>query len=279
MGQFKPEPKMKTTEPSVELKMKKGSKAKMADGGMPMADERMPMRAPMRAPMRTRNRMPMQSAMSPAMSPAMMARKNGGKTKKMNMGGMHSMPDGKMMMNSAMKKGGEVESPKMHKSEMKQMGKIEKELKHHESMKASKAHKGLKSGGMYRPTVGGLLSEGKPHGKGTTGGIEGTGYKNGGALKPKINVQDKVVTAKQTKSFNTKSGGVEGVGYKMGGTVPKSVASRYVNNMKDGSHPTKKVGKTGSIKQAPAGYKDGGHVAMSCKDGGGFTAMKKMSKC
>ena len=65
----------------------------------------------------------------------------------------------------------------------------------------------------------------------------------------------------------------------MGGTVPKSVASRYVNNMKDGSHPTKKVGKTGSIKQAPAGYKDGGHVAMSCKDGGGFTAMKKMSKC
>jgi hypothetical protein len=142
----------------------------------------------------------------------------------------------------------------MHKSEMKQMGKIEKELKHHESMKASKAHKGLKSGGMYRPTVGGLLSEGKPHGKGTTGSIEGTGYKNGGALKPKINVNDKVVGAKQTKSFNTKTGGVGGVGYKMGG-------------------------KTGSIKQAPAGYKDGGHVAMSCKDGGGFTAMKKMSKC
>jgi hypothetical protein len=257
MGQFKPEPKMKTTEPSVDLKMKKGGKPKMADGGMPMADERMPMRAPMRAPMggMPARGMPMRprgrGAMPPAMSPAMMARK----------------------------KGGEVESPKMHKSEMKKMGKIEKELKHHESMKASKAHKGLKSGGMYRPTVGGLLSEGKPHSRGTTGSIEGTGYKNGGALKPKINVQDKVVTAKQTKSFKTKSGGVEGVGYKMGGTVPKSVASRYVNNIKDGSHPTKKVGKTGSIKQAPAGYKDGGHVAMSCKDGGGFTAMKKMSKC
>lgn len=254
MGQFKPEPKMKTTEPSVDLKMKKGGKPKMADGGMPMADERMPMRAPIKAPMggmpakgmpmRPRGRMPMQAAMSSAMSPAMMARKNGGKTKKMNMGGMHSMPDGKMMMNSAMKKGGEVDK----------MGKIEKELKHHEGMRASKAHKGLKSGGMYRPTVGGLLSEGKPHGKGTTGGIEGTGYKNGGALKPKINVKDKVVGAKQTKSFNTKTGGVGGVGYKMGGS-------------------------TGSIKQAPAGYKDGGHVAMSCKDGGGFTAMKKMSKC
>jgi len=253
MGQFKPEPKMKTTEPSVELKMKKGGKAKMADGGMPMVEEGMPMRAPMRAPMggMPARGMPMRPRGRGAMPPAMMARK----------------------------KGGEVESPKMHKAEMKEMGKIEKELKSHEGKPASKAHKGLKSGGMYRPQVGGLLSEGKPHGKGTTGGIEGAGYKNGGALKPKINVQDKVVTAKQTKSFNTKSGGVEGVGYKKGGTVPASVASRYVNNIKDGSHPTKKVGKTGSIKQNPAGYKDGGHVAMSCKDGGGFTAMKKMSKC
>jgi hypothetical protein len=253
MGQFKPEPKMKTTEPSVDLKMKKGGKAKMADGGMPMVEEGMPMRAPMRAPMGTMpaRGMPMRPRGRGAMPPAMMARK----------------------------KGGEVESPKMHKSEMKQMGKIEKELKSHEGKPASKAHKGLKSGGMYRPQVGGLLSEGKPHGKGTTGGIEGTGYKNGGVLKPKINVQDKVVTAKQTKSFNTKSGGIEGAGYKKGGTVPASVASRYVNNIKDGSHPTKKGGKTGSIKQAPAGFKDGGHVAMSCKDGGGFTAMKKMSKC
>ena len=253
MGQFKPEPKMKTTEPSVELKLKKGGKAKMADGGMPMAEEGMPMRAPMRAPMggMPARGMPMRPRGRGAMPPAMMARK----------------------------KGGEVESPKMHKAEMKEMGKIEKELKSHEGKPASKAHKGLKSGGMYRPPIGGLLSEGKPQSKGKTGGIEGTGYKNGGALKPKINVQDKVVTAKQTKSFNTKSGGVEGVGYKKGGTVPASVASRYVNNIKDGSHPTKKVGKTVSIKQVPAGYKDGGHVAMSCKDGGGFTAMKKMSKC
>jgi hypothetical protein len=26
-------------------------------------------------------------------------------------------------------------------------------------------------------------------------------------------------------------------------------------------------------------FKEGGHVAMACKDGGGFTAMKKMQKC
>ena len=33
MGQFKPMPKMKTTEPSVELKLKKGGRVKMAEGG------------------------------------------------------------------------------------------------------------------------------------------------------------------------------------------------------------------------------------------------------
>ena len=37
MGQFKPMPKMETTEPSVELKLKKGGRAgkKMAMGGAP----------------------------------------------------------------------------------------------------------------------------------------------------------------------------------------------------------------------------------------------------
>ena len=38
--------------------------------------------------------------------------------------------------------------------------------------------------------------------------------------------------------------------------------------------------KTGGIaKGKPAGYKDGGHVVMSCKSTGGFTANKKMAKC
>jgi len=230
------------------------------------------------------------------------------------------------------KKGGEVESPKEHKAEMHEMHKIEKELKHHEHEKASKAHHGLKKGGhakkhmkhggMYDPTPGGLLEEGKAHKKATSGALEGPGYKHGGhtkkhhmaeggtmpvvtqggaqmkkgghakhhmakggealaakgdrfqtegTLKPKINVKDKVVGAKQTKSLSTKSGGIEGVGYKhgghtkkhhyaKGGTVSDSVASRYVNDMKDGQKmPTKKAG-TGEIHQAPAGYKKGGHV-------------------
>jgi hypothetical protein len=45
------------------------------------------------------------------------------------------------------KSGGEVESKAAHAAEMKQIGKVEKELKSHESMKASKAHKGLADGG------------------------------------------------------------------------------------------------------------------------------------
>ncbi len=43
MGQFKPMVKMETTEPSIELKLKKGGSVKKADGGM--------MGSPMGAPM------------------------------------------------------------------------------------------------------------------------------------------------------------------------------------------------------------------------------------
>ena len=249
MSQFKRDPKEKTTEPSVdELShegMKRGGKAHkkhMAMGGNPM------MRAPLARPM-VRPGMRAGVAPSVAMPPAALMRK----------------------------KGGEVESAATHKAEMHEMRKIEKELKHHESEKAGKAHHGLKKGGMYRPTPGGLLSEGRAHGKGTTGGIEGAGYKHGGmskggTMRPKIDVQDKVHEAKQVKSLSTKTGGIEGAGYKhggrskkhhyaKGGTVSDGVASRYLNDMKDGKKmPTKKLGAKG-ISQAPAGYKNGGHVS------------------
>jgi hypothetical protein len=322
-SKFGREPKMMTTEPSADLLkregMKKGGHAKkMAMGGNPMMVD--PRAMAMRKKM--------------AMQPALLTRKNGGKAH-MSEGGMGkgvgtvSDYEAKKMSEPVKKaKGGEVESNKEHMAEMKKMSKVEKELKHHESMKASKAHKGLKAGGMYKPQMGGLLSEGKPHSKGMTGGIEGAGYKRGGkadgggtmkmvprggaylenggkmakgglaskgdafqtkgTLKPKIDVQDKVVTAKQTKSLNTKSGGVEGVGYKhggkmhkfaKGGTVSQNVASRYLNDMKDGEKMPNKSGKTGEIKQAPAGYKHGVHVAMTCKAEGGFTVNKKMQKC
>lgn len=269
---FDREPKEDTTEPSVDEVgggMKRGGhahKKHMAMGGMPVMAKRPAM--PTRQPMLMR------------------------------------------------KKGGEAKSE--HKAEMHEMHKIEKELKHHEHEKASKAHHGLKKGGhakkhmkhggIYDPTPGGLLAEGKAHKKATSGAIEGPGYKHGGhtkkhhmaeggtmpvvtqggaqmkkgghakhhmakggTLHPKIDVQDKVVEAKQTKSLSTKSGGVEGVGYKhgghtkkhhyaKGGTVSQKVADRYVSDMHDGQKMTTKKAGTGEIHQSPAGYKKGGHV-------------------
>ena len=70
MGQFKPMVKMMTTEPSVELKLKKGGKvAKKADGGMMGAMQ--PMARPMAA-MPARGGM--QSAATP-MAPSLAARR------------------------------------------------------------------------------------------------------------------------------------------------------------------------------------------------------------
>jgi len=54
--------------------------------------------------------------------------------------------------------------------------------------------------------------------------------------------------------------GVRMPGYKMGG----SIAAK---------------GGTKGVKQGPAGYKDGGHAAMSCMNAGGFATNKKMQKC
>ena len=271
---FKRVPKMATTEPSVDEVgggMKRGGRAKkMMNGGAPMA-----MAAPMAMPARRR-------------APA--------------------MPRGALMMR---KEGGHIRN---EKAEIKR---VEKELKQHEAMKASKAHKGLKNGGAPKagPDVMGGLAGGleatRPNSKKTTGGVRSPGYKMGGqalaakgdafqtatTLKPPININDKVTTAKQAKSFNTKTGGVKNTtanggaaGYKRGGGLKKyasggvaskgmAIAKKYQTTTNTGNPMPTVKGGTKGIKQTIAGYKDGGHVAMSCKNEGGFASMKKMSKC
>lgn len=136
MGQFKPMPKMQTTEPSVELKLKKGGPVKKAMGGsMPAAaapSERGIPRAARRG-----------------MAPAMPSRGIG-------MGGMPM----------TRKKGGEVESPKEHKAEMKAIKGLKSEMKAHEGKPASKAHKGLKTGGVIEKyATGGVIQKYKRGGK------------------------------------------------------------------------------------------------------------------
>lgn len=136
MGQFKPMPKMQTTEPSVELKLKKGGPVKKAMGGrMPAAAD-----ASERGIPRAARR---------GMAPAMPGRGIG-------MGGLPM----------ARKKGGEVESPKEHKSEMKAIRGLKSELKSHEGKPAAKAHKGLKTGGVIEKyATGGVIQKYKRGGK------------------------------------------------------------------------------------------------------------------
>jgi hypothetical protein len=136
--------KMMTTEPTVELKLKKGGHVnmkksgkaeaghkKMADGGgamgalagTPALIGRPAVNAPVRAPgkpsMASRRKA---MAAKPAMAP--------------------KAPIGNPAMPSTpMKKGGE--SKATHKAEMSKMKGLEKELKSHESKPASKGHKGL----------------------------------------------------------------------------------------------------------------------------------------
>jgi len=76
---------------------------------------------------------------------------SGGMSKMMASGGMHKMPDGKMMKDSDMKKSSSKMPPALAK---------------HAAMKASKAHAGLKAGGMAKMAKGGgIESRGKTKGK------------------------------------------------------------------------------------------------------------------
>jgi hypothetical protein len=158
---FKEMKMMKSTEPSVDevgKGMKKGGKTKkMAMGGMPMGA--------------------LQAA-APAMAAPAMARRRP----------MAKRPDPRQaMMEAAMaeeaarpmmrrKKGGEVESKAMHAKEERQIKGIKKELMTHEGKPASKAHKGLKTGGIAGYKTGGLIQ------KYATGGVVNgaAGYKDGG---------------------------------------------------------------------------------------------------
>lgn len=141
MGQFKPMVKMKTTEPSVELKLASGGHVqKMQAGGPPAPVGARPPTPPARPSMATRRR-------------AMMMRPPG------------AAPAGPVGMAGRM---------------MKEGGGAEAKLKKHASMPASKAHKGLKTGGVVAGQGG------FKEGGGVTGGVSkgnAGGFKKGGAAK------------------------------------------------------------------------------------------------
>lgn len=270
MGQFKPMVKMMTTEPSVELKLKKGGSVKsmtkmkhggesghkkMADGGAlgaimgtPALVGRPAVNAPVRSPGK----------------PSMAARRKAMAAKPM----------------PPMKKGGKAEggeSKATHAAEMSKMKGLEKELKSHESKPASKAHKGLKTGGVTNGQGG--YKKGGDVKKYAKGGLTGNGIINtedqGGAYR-----NTKMHSAEMTTKTSGKTGGVKegnaggyktggvalgnGGGYKSGGKAKKAYAAGGTVNSSGSPvampQGRKKPSTPVSINQLSGTFKSGGKV-------------------
>ena len=242
MGQFKPMVKMMTTEPSIELKLKKGGSVKKADGGM--------MGAPMASAMPSS--MPARGGMMPVARP-----------KRPTMAARRAAMLG-------MKEGGESKSE--HKAEMKTLKGIKSELKSHEGKPASKAHKGLATGGIAKST--------KPGGYATGGVVNGQGgYKKGGAIAKSgiINTEGQGGEYRNTKMDTAKpdtnsapTGDVKlgnGGGYKKGGATKKRYATGGAVN--DSGHavayPAKKKSAPVSNDRQSGTFKKGGKVTPAQK--------------
>ena len=239
MGQFKPMVKMETTEPSVELKLKSGGEVKKQMGGamarpaamsgLPARGGMMPAAAPRKPSLAARRRamQAMPSAAAPA-GPVGRA--------------------GRMMA-----EGGESKAE--HKAEMSKMASTAKKLQEHASKPASKAHKGLKTGGVAN-AQGGYAMGGKvttkvatahpDHSPAKTGDVKmgnGGGYKTGGVAKAQA-------------------------GYKEGGRPKTYATGGRVDSgrpvaMAQGSKPAP---KPVSINRLSGTYKDGGRVKKDAYD-------------
>ena len=207
MGQFKPMVKMMTTEPSVELKLKKGGAVKMMNGGVMGGLAAAPAAVPARG------------GMMPAARP-----------KKPGMAARRAAMMGRPMM----KEGGDTA------------------LEKHADMPASKAHKGLKTGGVVMGQAG---------------------FKEGGVIKS-TKGETKMVTAEGEHHTPKKTGEVvmgKPGGYKKGG---KAMGGCYAKGGGvEGNVSTSKPGKTntttGEVKLGNAGgFKKGGSAKKAYAAGG-----------
>jgi hypothetical protein len=255
MGQFKPMVKMYTTEPTVELKLKKGGKVekKMQMGGlpapaMPARGGMMPAAAPMKPSIAARRR-------------AMMARPAGAAP---------AAPVG--MAGRMMKEGGESKS--MHQAEMKAIKGLKSEMQSHKDKPASKAHKGLKTGGVVMGQ-GGYKKGGMV--KMAEGGVPKSGIINtenqGGKYRDTLmhtakpdNSPAKTGEVKLGNGGGYATGGVakaNGGGYRKGGAAKKAYAT---GGLVDTGRPVampqgRKTPSTPvSINQLSGTFKKGGSV-------------------
>lgn len=271
MGQFKPMVKMYTTEPSVELKLKKGGhvsmKGKAKDGHKMMDGGVMTGLAEGPAP----TRMQMGQGTLPGRAPA-----------------RPSLAMRRKMARPMMKEGGESKAE--HAAEMKKMAGTEAKLKKHASMPASKAHKGLATGGVVMGQGGykdgGIIkvaasekgakgyvktkmdtAEGEHHTPKKTGEVsmgKPGGYKRGGSAYAKGGgVEGNVSTSKPGVS-NTTTGEVKkgnAGGYKKGGALKKHYATGgLVDSGKPVAYPKHPVSKPVANNMQSGTFKKGGKV-------------------
>lgn len=271
MGQFKPMVKMETTEPSVELKLKKGGKvAKKADGGM--------MGSPMSAAGAMPPSMPARGGMPggmPPMKPSLAMRRRAMKGLPAGAGPagpvgaaasmQPSMPAPTPAPMPAMKKGG-----KMDMGQDKAM--IKKAFKQHDMQE----HKGGKGTSLKLKKGGKMATGGVVNGQGgyAKGGIINTEDQGGEYRDTKMdtakpdNSPAKTGDVKLGNGGGYATGGVaksNGGGYKRGGATKKHFATGgSVNNtgsavaMPQGRKPPSKPVE---INELAGTYKKGGMVA------------------
>jgi len=239
MGDFKQMVKMETTEPSVILKLKKGGSAhkKMKHGG-------------------DTDHKPMQGKMNGGIMGAL-----SGATPVIS--GTTAAPVARMPMRPSMssrRKAMMAKAPMMPKKMMAMGGKackdggdVEKELKAHASKPASKAHAGLKKGGMACATGGVALGNGGGYKKGgmATGGVKmgnGGGYKAGGKACATGGVA-------LGNAGGYKKGGASKKAYANGGSVNDE--GKAVSMPQGNKKPSSPV----SISKLSGTFKKGGNVS------------------
>jgi hypothetical protein len=260
--------KMMTTEPSVELKLKKGGKvAKKADGGMMGAMQ--PMARPMAA-MPSRAAMParggMQSAATP-MAPSLAARRRAMR----QMGAGPSAPVG-LAASRMMKEGGK--SDKMQDKAMIKKAFKQHDMQEHKGGKGTKLalkKGGMMGGGMSCATGGAIPSESSSGSYATTkvyqakadkspaktGGVKNGnagGFKRGGAMK-------KMATGGVVKGQS---------GYATGGMIPsESTSGTPATTIMDTAKYDNAPAMTGGVRNGNAGgFKRGGATKKHFATGG-----------
>jgi len=245
MGQFKPMVKMVTTEPSVELKLKKGGHvAKKAYGGaMPMASTMPAARMPARG-----GALPGASPMAPSMmarrkamaAPLLMSKK-GGKAKHDDAAQDRAMIK-KAMAGKKFASGGKIDSAETKTTVKGNAGKFVN-TKVVDGDKTDRAH------------GTGAVKMGKPAGFKNGGAIEGNAKK----FLNKVVDGDKKDTAHGTGGVKMGNGG----GFKSGGST------NWENRPADTAKPGVSNTKTGEVKEANAGgYKKGGAAKKHYATGG-----------